>query len=109
MASFDVLRLDSDAELAVLVVWLNKSDSDFLTPAVDADMDGDELDPKSSSFSTALKAVALRGKVVERGSDASALPLSSLVSGTLERRLDERRVMTKRSHPPSSSSPSPLC
>lgn len=110
MASFEVLRLDSEAELVVLAVeWLNRSESDFLTPAVEAEMDGDELDPKSSSFSTALKAVALRGKVVERGSDASALPRSSLVSGTLERRLDDRRVMTKRSHPASSSSLSPLC
>ena len=72
-------------------------------------MDGDEFDPKSSSFSTALKAVALRGKVVERGSDPSALPRSSLVSGTLERRLEDNRVMTNRSHPASSSSKSPLC
>ena len=106
VASFEVFKLDSEAEL---VVWLNKSESDFLTPAVEAEIDGDELDPKSSSFSTALNAVALRGKVVDRGSDASALPRSSLVSGTLDRRLEDKRVMTKRSHPPSSSSPSPLC
>lgn len=107
MASFDVFRLVSDAEL--VVVWLSKSESDFLTPAVETEMDGDELDPKSSSFSTALNAVALRGKVVDRGSDASALPRSSLVSGTLERRFEERRVITNRSHAPSSSSASPLC
>lgn len=107
MASLEVLRLVSEAEL--VVVWLNRSESDFLTPAVETEMDGDELEPKSSSFSTALNAVALRGNVVERGSEASALPLSSLVSGTLERRFDERRVMTSRSQAPSSSSASPLC
>lgn len=99
--STDVLRDDSEAEL--VVEWLSRSERDFLTPAVEAEMEGDELEPRSRSFSTALRAVVLRGKVVERVG-SSALPLSSLVSGTLDRRLEDIRVMTIRSQPPSSSS-----
>ena len=96
-----MLSDDSEAELAV--EWPSRRERDFLTPAVEADIDGDELEPMSKSLSTALRAVELRGRVVERVG-SSALPRSSLVSGTLDRRLEESRVMTIRSHPPSSSS-----
>ena len=99
--STEVLSDDSEAELAV--EWPSRRERDFLTPAVEADIDGDELEPMSKSLSTALRAVELRGRVVERVG-SSALPRSSLVSGTLDRRLEESRVMTIRSHPPSSSS-----
>ena len=89
-----MLRLDShDVELAELV---RSNDSDFFTPAVEA-----EMDAGSVSWTTVFKVVALRGRVVERGSSALR---SSRVSGTLERRLDDSRVNSRRSHPLSSSS-----
>jgi len=99
-----VLRLDSDAELQVEEL-LSRRDKDFLTPAVETEMDG-ELEPSTSKLrspSTALRAVVLRGRVVERGSSLSATR-SSRVSGTLDRRLEDIRVITRRSHPASSSS-----
>lgn len=82
--------------------WLSKSESDFFTPAVDAEIDGDEL--MSISLSAADRAAALLGSVVDLGSPASEAR-SSLVSGTLERRFDDMRVMASRSHAGSSSSP----
>lgn len=70
-------------------------------------MEGEELDPRSKSLSTALRVAELRGRVVDRGC-SSALPRSSLVSGTLDRLFDDNLVMSSRSQPESSSSV-PVC